>query len=289
MIMKNIIPVVMALVFCSPLMAQDYGMKKQKIGRPSRWAVGVMGSPDFQGHLIIPTDNEYGPDAAGLLRDVEKPGLGFTTGLNIVYDLKSRWFMRMGIYFSDKAVIQDGFVSGFTQASGFAQVNSGKSKAPYGFLELPLTFHYFLNTPFEKNKDGLCFTDFTQHNQGKILFYVFAGPALSVNISEHVYDTRRWTPINGVLGDDSEPTYADPFSVYYFGAYFGAGAMKYFGQHICVFAEATLRYFPFQWYGSNLQPGENPDPNVSLPVSSFPVKDQAWSAGLQLGVCYHFQ
>jgi len=280
-----------ASVFCLLLtissQAQDYGMGKQKIGRPSRWAIGIMGSPDFQGHFIVPTNNDDGPGAASLVRGAEKPGFGFTTGFHIMYDLKSRWFMRMGIYYSDKAVNQDGQVTGFYDAGGFITYSTERGKSPFAFLELPLTFHYFLNTPFEKNKQGLCFNDYTQHNQGKPLFYVFAGPALSFNLAKHYYATRNWS--NAMNPTVPDPVYADPMSVYYFGGYAGLGVLKYFGQHWYASAEFTTRYFPFQWYGKEISGNNDVDPETgSRSVISYPVKDQPFSVGLQLAINYHF-
>lgn len=271
------------------LQAQDYGMGKQKIGRPSRWAVGVMVSPDFGGHFILPTNTDDAPEAAHLTRSAEHPTFGFTTGLQITYDLKSRWFARLGIYYSDKAISTDGFVTGFNTASGFLKINSGGGRKPFGFLEFPLTFHYFLNTPFEKNKKGLCFNDFTQHNKGKPLFYVFAGPALAVNATKHIYDTRRWTNFNDTLFENTIPVYADPFTVFYLGMYAGIGVLKYFGNHWYIHGELTLRYFPFNWYGRKLlqEDAVSGEP-VPQAVPTFPVKDMPYSVGLQVGVNYHF-
>jgi|GEM_PF-2650375 len=270
------------------LQAQDYGMEKQKLGRPSRWAVGVMGSPDFQGHFIHPTNNDDGPDAAGLLRSSERPGIGFTTGLHILYDLKSRWFMRLGLYYADKPVNQDGSVTGFNDFPGFVKFNGASGKSPFAFMEFPLTFHYFLNTPFEKNKQGLCFNDYSQHNQGKPLFYVFAGPALSINLDRHVYSTRLWTNAADSSLVNTLPVYAEPMTVYYFGGYAGIGVMKYFGKHFFVSAELTARYFPFQWFGKNLG-DEDIDPELDpQTVISYPVKDQPYSVGLQVALNYHF-
>ena len=284
--------IIMAVICCLiglRIQAQDYGIGKQKIGRPSRWAVGIMGSPDFQGHLMVPTNNDNGPEAASLLRQAEKPGFGFTTGIHVMYDLKSRWFMRLGIYYSDKAVNEDGFVTGIQNTPGFVKINSGGGKAPFAFIEIPLTFHYYLNTPFEKNKNGLCFNDFTQHNQGKPLFYVFAGPALSINLARHTYHTRQWSSYTDTLFINSLPVYADPMTVYYFGAYAGIGVLKYFGQHFFASAEITARYFPFQWYGKKLSGNESNDPGlVEQPVLTYPVKDQPYSIGLQLAINYHF-
>lgn len=280
------------LLFIIPvynLCAQDYGMGKQQIGRPSRFAIGIMGSPDFQGHLVLATNSDDGREASSLLRKSEKPGFGFTTGLQVMYDLKSRWFMRFGIYFSDKKVKHSAVVTGFTSTPGFVTLPGSKGASPFGFLELPLTFHYFLNTPFEKNKKGLCFHDFTQHNKGKPLFYIFAGPALAINIAKHTYETRRWTTFNDTLLIRTIPVYADPFSVYYAGGYAGIGVLKYFGKHFFASGELTMRYFPFNWYGKKLlrKEAENPD-LYPQSVSTYPVKDQPWSIGLQLAINYHF-
>ena len=271
------------------LPAQDYGMGKQKIGRPSRWAAGIMGSPDFGGHFILPVNHDDAPEAAQLARYSERPAFGFTTGLHLTYDLKSRWFMRMGFYYSDKAVVEDGFVTGFNTVPGFVRIESGGGKKPFGFLEFPLTFHYFLNTPYEKNRKGLCFHDFTQHNKGKPLFYVFAGPVLAVNMAKHVYDTRQWSTFHDSILVNTLPVYADPFTVFYLGGYAGAGVLKYFGEHWYAHDELTLRYFPFNWYGRKLLTGdaESGEP-VPQAVSTFPVKDQPYSVGLQLGFNYHF-
>lgn len=278
-----------SLFTLSTLLAQDYGIGKQQIGRPSRFALGVMGSPDFQGHLMVPVNDREGKEAASLLRKREKPEFGYTTGIHFMYDLKSRWFMRLGIYYSDKKVNQAGSVTGFDITDAFVGLENGARKSPFGFLEFPLTFHYFLNTPFDKNKKGLCFNDFTQHNKGKPLFYVFAGPALAVNIAKHVYESRQWTRIEDTLFQNIIPTYADPFTVYYAGGYAGIGVLKYFGKHFFASAELTTRYFPFNWYARKLLKKEEENPFLSSqPVSTYPVKDQPYSVGLQLAINYHF-
>jgi hypothetical protein len=286
---RSFVTVLIFLAVLQVAQAQDYGIGKQQIGRPSRFAIGIMGSPDFQGHLMVAANAEEGREAASLLRRTEKPGFGYTTGIHIQYDLKSRWFMRLGFYYSDKKVNQSGSVTGFNTIPAFIGLPTGSRKSPFGFLEIPLTFHYYLNTPYEKNRKGLCFNDFTQHNQGKPLFYVFAGPALAVNIASHVYDSRRWTKTNDTLFVNTLPVYADPFTVFYAGGYAGIGVLKYFGKHFFASAELTTRYFPFNWYGRKLLRNAEEDSfSVPQPVSTYPVKDQPYSIGLQLAINYHF-
>lgn len=275
--------------------AQD-GLHKVNTGRPSRWSVGIMGSPDWEGRFfkaerkesydgLGPSDNkDQNVLLSNLLKANEYAGFSYTAGLHFQYDLSKRWFARLGIYYSNKAIRARAFVSAFDSLPGHAIVPFVKTKSNFPFLEIPLTFHYMLNRPFDKSKKGTCYTDYSQYNRKKPLFYVFIGPAYATNLKYHDYASRRFTALNT---DTTNTVYVNKFTLHHAGIYAGVGLMKYFSQHLFLTADATFRYFPARWYSKKFDNNIDPDTGLRTAVS-YHVVDKPWSVGLQIALNYHF-
>jgi hypothetical protein len=275
--------------------AQD-GMGKVNTGRPSRWSIGIMGSPDWEGRFFkaerkesydglgVSDNKDQNAALCKLMKANEYAGFSYTAGLHFQYDLSKRWFARLGVYYSNKAIRARAFVSAFDSLPGHAIVPFIKTKSNFPFIEIPLTFHYMLNRPFDKSKKGTCYTDYSQYNRKKPLFYVFIGPAYSTNLKLHDYTSRRFTALDT---DTTNTVYVNKFTLHHAGIYAGVGLMKYFNQHLCLTADATFRYFPARWYSKKFD--NNIDPNTGLRTAvSYHVVDKPWSVGLQIGLNYHF-
>lgn len=284
----------MLIVFSATTLSQDYGQSHMRKNKLVRWSTGVMLSPDWEGRFFKGENDKSfdgtGPGSsstqnkmlADLMRDNEHAGLSFTAGAHVLYDINRRWFARLGIYYSNKKIKSSDFITTYYTLSGFYKIPSAGSSSDFPFIELPLTFHYILNKPFDKGRDGTCYTSYTQFNRKKPLFYLFAGPAYALNLNKHFFPSRTFTIIA-----DTVPVYIDKMKLNQFGFYAGIGIMRYFNDHIFLTAEPVFRFFPVRWYSKKFREQET-DLNPYPKAVTYHVKDKPWSVGLQVSLNYHF-
>ncbi|MBK8845712.1 MAG: hypothetical protein IPO27_03760 [Bacteroidetes bacterium] len=265
------------------------------VGRPSRWSVGLMGSADWQGRFFK-AERKESFDAYGvadneaqnkvlrnLLKANEFAGFSYSGGLHFQYDLSKRWFARLGVYYSNKPIRTRNLVSTAAILPGHIAIPATGTKTNYPFIEVPLTFHYMLNRPYDKNKKGTCYTDYSQYNRKKPLFYVFIGPAFATNLRQYDYRARVFADTNL----ETNTVYVNPLTIYHAGVHGGVGLLKYLNKRLFLTVDLAGRYLPARWYAKTFKNNIDPVTKEATAVS-YHVVEKPWSAGLQLGINYHF-
>lgn len=291
---KKELIIILCLIITQSIKAQKK-MGDVNVGRPSRWSVGMIASGDWQGRFFK-AERKESFDAFGvsdkesqnkllriLLKANEYAGFSYSGGLHVQYDISKRWFARLGIYYSNKTIRTRGVVSTAGIVPGHIAVPAIGSKTNYPFIEIPLTFHYMLNKPYDKNKKGTCYTDYSQYNRKKPLFYLFIGPAIATNLRQYAYKGRVYADTNLV----TNTIYVAPRTIYHAGAHGGIGLLKYLNKRLFLTIDLAGRYLPARWYATSFKNNIDPNTNEATAVS-YHVIEKPWSVGLQLGINYHF-
>lgn len=287
-----LIVLILSLIFGESSNGQNY-YDFVKPDLPSRWSIGGMVSPDYEGQFfkaLKDPDKDFSKALKSHMKYNEHAGFGYTAGVHVLYDINNRWFARFGIYYAEKTIRSNGnTIATYPDSTVFFD-KSLEFQSMFSFIDMPLTFHYMLNKPYDKNKEGTCYTSYSQYNRKKPLFYLFFGPAYSLNTSEYDYYSRRWTTSTDTALIHAQQLYVDRFAVNYLGLNAGVGYLKYFNKNVFFTVEPVFRMFPVRWYSKKYRESEEPANRPhSLKAGTYTVRDMPWSIGLQLAINYHFK
>lgn len=217
-----------------------------------RLQLGLSFSPDYCFRSIINNDGSSGSGSIISSRDSNEKGkIGYTTGLNLIYNLGPTLGLELGLHYSNKGYQ---YVSGYgltfgsmiDPRTGFAYTSGTPTSVRFRY-----NFHY-LDVPLKVN--------FT-FGHGTVRFVASAGAALNVLFSEKV---------RAVIKYDDGHTERNSYTSTYDYNTINISPLVSAGIDLQLGSNSNLRIMPVFRYGV-------------VKIIDDPVSARLWNAGIHIG------